>query len=300
MKKMPTINNLYTLEELRKKIIKKQCGSALIAIIVSLIIGLLSQAFEVTVIFFFLMLLLSQTITVRDVNNFKKAYKHLIILEIFKKVFTNVNFLPDKGLNYNLFKTIDVLDKPDRYTTNDYIKATYNNINFETADVHFEERHTTSKGRTYYTTMFQGQWYIFDFNKSFVSDVQIIDSNFTHTSRKSFFSKPFNKIQLEDMEFNNLFDTYAQNDLDAFYLLTPHVIQKLKTLKYANSGNLIFCFNNNKLHIGVNNERNSFEPNLYRPININEIEQQTLQEIYDIISFINYLDLDNTLFRKGV
>ena len=31
-----------------------------------------------------------------------------------------------------------------------------------------------------------------------------------------------------------------------------------------------------------------------------EERNNTLQELYDIIIFINYLDLDNTLFRKEV
>lgn len=300
MNKIPTINNLYDLELERKRIIRKQCFCALIAIFITIIIGFLSQNFEAMIYLLFIAIVISRIFTISDENKYKNTYKHLIILEIFKKVFTNVNFFPDKGLNYDVFKTVDVIKQPDKYSTNDYIYATYNNIPFETADVHFEEKHTNSKGRTYYTTMFQGQWYIFDFNKSFVSDVQIIDSGFGYSSRKSFFKGNFNTIQLEDIEFNGLFNTYAKNDLDAFYLLTPHLLEKLKILKHSNMGELIFCFNNNKLHIGVNNRRNSFEPNLYRPINIEEIERQTLQEIYDIISFINYLNLDNTLFRKEV
>lgn len=300
MSKIPTITNLYELEMERKRIIRKQCFCGLIALIITIIISILSQNFEMMIFWLFFSLLFSRIFTHSDEKNYKNTYKQMIILEIFKKVFTNVNFYPDKGLNYDVFKTVDVIKQPDRYSTNDYIYATYNNIPFETADVHFEEKHTDSKGRTHYYTFFQGQWYIFDFNKSFVSDVQIIDSRFGYSSRNSFFKNNFNKIQLEDIEFNDMFKTYAQNDLDAFYLLTPHTVEKIKTLKYANKGQLIFCFNNNKLHIGVNNKRNSFEPNLYKTINVDEIEKQTLQEIYDIISFINYLDLDNTLFRKEV
>ena len=300
MNDIPTISNLYELEEERKRIVRKKCFCALIAIFLTIIIGFLSQNFEAMIFLFVFFIIISQLFTVGEVKKYEKNYKHLIILEIFKKVFTNVNFFPDKGLNYDVFKTVDVIKQPDRYSTNDYMYATYNNIPFETADVHFEEKHTDSKGRTHYSTIFQGQWYIFDFNKSFVSDVQIIDSRFGYSSRNSFFNNNFNKIQLEDIEFNDMFNTYAKNDLDAFYLLTPHTLEKLKALKYSNKGHLIFCFNNNKLHIGVNNRRNSFEPNLYKQINVDEIEKQTLQEIYDIISFINYLDLDNTLFRKEV
>lgn len=295
-----TINNLEHLEEKRKNIIKKRKIIIITIAIIAIITIIIVRNFSIFFFFIPLTLVLIELLTHNDFNIFKKAYKQLIIYEIFKKHFDNINFYPDYGLNYNVFETIDAIKRPDRYSTNDYISATYKNISFEAADVHFEEKYKDSDRNSHYSTMFIGQWYIFDFNKSFVSDVQIIDKDFNYSSRNRFFQKNFNSIQLEDIDFNNLFNTYAKNDIDAFYLITPHLSEKIKNLKKTLNHELIFCFNNNKLHIGVNNGRNSFEPKLTKPINVNEIENKTLSEIHDIILFIDYLDLDNTLFRKEI
>lgn len=300
MKHPPTITNINQLEQERKRITKKEYKIIVIGLIVGLILCFIFNDASTIGIIIIPTIILAELLTLTEKKNFTEAYKHIIIFEIFKKNFGNINFLPNNGINYEIFEKLDVINKPDRYSSNDYISATYKNIPFTSADIHFERKHTDKDGHTHYSTMFQGQWYIFDFNKSFVSDVQIIDSKFLNGTKNKIFKKDFNNIQLEDIEFNKKFNTYAKKDLDAFYLLTPHLIEKIKHLKNNTKGHLIFCFNNKKLHIGVNNRRNSFEPSIFKPINIEEIENKTLKEIQDIIKFIDYLDLDNTLFRKEV
>ena len=41
------------------------------------------------------------------------------------------------------------------------------------------------------------------------------------------------KVKMEDVDFNRMFKIYAENELDAFYILTPNMMEKIKKLNLA-------------------------------------------------------------------
>lgn len=307
MKKLPNeivndnINTIEDLETFRKKIVKTESIYSLIFVAIGSVVLAITRSPYFAIIILFIALFFIALVTANSKKKFNDAYKRLIVLEVFKKVFPKINYEPNKGLDLKVIENTNMIISPDRYCTNDYISATYNDINFETADIHLEESYKDKDGNTHYKTIFQGQWYIFDFkSKSFKSDIQIIENSFCYSRRSGWFTDSFNQIQLEDIEFNNTFSVFAKNDLDAFYILTPAIMERIKLLNKRIPGDLIFCFKNSKLHIGVNNRRDSYEPSIYKSINLEEAEQSILSELNDIIEFINYLQLDKTLFRKEV
>lgn len=59
-----------------------------------------------------------------------------------------------------------------------------------------------------------------------------------------------------------------------------------------------FLFNNNKLHIGINNSDDAFEFDEVKEINEQEIEANMENDIRLIIDLIDELDLTNDLFKK--
>ena len=106
-------------------------------------------------------------------------------------------------------------------------------------------------------------------------------------------------IETEDVEFNNSFNIYAQNEHEAFYILTPSFMEKLKKIdKKIQSAGIRFLFNNNKLHIGINNSDDAFEFDELEEINEQEIETNMENDIRLIMDLIDELDLTNDLFKK--
>ena len=69
---------------------------------------------------------------------------------------------------------------------------------------------------------------IFDFNKNFKSNVQVISNDFIKRSLPHI--KNNKKVKLEDIEFNKMFKIYSEIEHDAFYILTPHFMEKIKKL----------------------------------------------------------------------
>lgn len=290
------------LELLRKKAVKKITIGAFIAIMVGLVV--LITTFNIRgafVLTFLSSITIILAISHKDVSKFKDSYKKTIILEIFKNLFTDLQYEPKHGISRSTLESTNMIDTGDRFFSDDYMKAKYKNVFFEFSDVKIQEEHTGSDGETHIETVFNGQWYIFDFNKSFKADLQVCEKGFRNAKRESLFEpKKFSKVELEDIEFNKEFNVYAQNSLDAFYVLTPGTMTKIKELNYKVKGKMLFCFINNRLHVGLHSGKNLFEPQLFKEINIEENHKQAIEEVKMITHFIDVLDLDNDLFRKGV
>lgn len=293
--------NEEQLESLRKKAVKKITTGIFIAVIVNLIILLLSRNFDILSFTVVIGIIFVIIMSHKDVALFKETYKKSIILEIFKKLFTNVKFVPEYGISRSTLDSTNMIDTGDNFYSDDYVSAKYKNVSFEFSDVKIEEEYTDSDGDKHTVTIFEGQWYVFDFNKTFKADLQVCEKGFRNAKRGSLFGpKKFSKVELEDIEFNKEFNVYAQNSLDAFYVLTPATMTKIKELNDKVNGKMLFCFINNKLHVGLHSGKNLFEPQLFKKINIEENHKQAIEEVKMITHFVDILDLDNDLFRRGV
>lgn len=236
------------------------------------------------------------------VNNFKDYF----VKRTLEKIFTDLQYDPDKGIPESVIAGTGMMYTGDRYTTNDFISGKYKNINFMQSDVHIEEEHqsTDSDGNTttYYVTIFRGRWMIFDFNKTFKANVEVCEKGFSGNRANTLFGKSkYNVVKMESEEFNKKFRVYAQDPHDAFYIITPSLMEKIKKLEAINKGNLFLGFCNNQLHVGIDDGTDSFEPgSCFSKINEEEVMNRMSTDVSKITMFVDELELDNDLFRKGV
>lgn len=241
----------------------------------------------------------------KQITEFNNGFKNKYVLSSLNKIFTDLKYFPDKGLDYGVIANTRMMDMGDRYSSNDYFEGKYKNVNVKQADVHIEEEQQTtdSDGHTTTTwvTIFEGKWMIFDFNKTFTANVQVSQKGFGNSRVNNWCEKNrYKKVEMEDAEFNKMFRIYAQNEHDAFYILTPSLMEKIKNLARTVSGKLLLCFINNELHIGLYNYKDSFEHSVYKKIDEEKINDDISKEIKIITNFVDELDLDNSLFRREV
>lgn len=231
---------------------------------------------------------------------YKNSFKRELVESILKKTFDNLYFEPKKGISRSVIAATGMMQMGNRFYSNDYISGRYKNTGFAQSDVCIQN--VTSDGKhTHTTTYFKGRWMIFDFNKNFAADLLVRESGFYHTRHKSgwFVSEEerMKKLKLEDEQFNREFDVFAQNEHEAYYILTPHIMEAIRELNAKISGKLILCFVDSKLHVGVHNNRDAFEPPILRSIDETvffEIEN----DIKVITSFIDELNLDRTIYKQ--
>ena len=195
-----------------------------------------------------------------------------------------------------------MLDTGDRFNSNDYISGIYKNIKFEQSDIHMERKHEEKdedgNKKTVWETIFRGRLMAFDFNKKFKANIRVSSRHFGANSLP--WNKKFFNVKMEDIEFNKHFTVYAESEHDAFYILTPQFMEKLQDITKKLNCNIMFCFVDNRLHIAIDNNEDSFEYNVFKPINEQEIEESIVKDIKLITRFVDELNLDNDLFRREV
>ena len=237
----------------------------------------------------------------KDIEKFYKEFKNVFVLKSLNNIFTDIKYYPEKGFSKNFIKNIGMLYTGDSYNSNDYISGKYKDIAFEQSDIHIEEKYieedADGEKEEVWKTIFLGRLMIFDFNKPFKTNIQVASYRFEAESLP--WSKKFSRVEMEDTEFNNTFNVYAESEHEAFYVLTPHFMEKLKTITKKINCGIMFCFVDNKLHIAVDNEKDSFEYNVFEPIDEIKIEKEITNDIKLITDFIDELNLDNELFKKG-
>lgn len=307
------MDNTKDLKDIQNEVLKKsKIIDTVIFIIWAIIMFLLYKKgvnlqafFFVTVFMMVIRMFIKYIFLNKQITEFNNGFKNKYVLSSLNKIFTDLKYFPDRGLDYSVIANTRMMDMGDRYSSNDYFEGKYKNVNVKQADVHIEEEQQTtdSDGHTTTTwvTIFEGKWMIFDFNKTFTANVQVSQKGFGNSRVNNWGEKnKYKKVEMEDTEFNKMFKIYAQNEHDAFYILTPSLMEKIKNLARTVSGKLLLCFINNELHIGLYNYKDSFEHSVYKKIDEEKINDDISKDIKIITNFVDELDLDNSLFRREV
>lgn len=232
-----------------------------------------------------------------DVKQFNNEFKHTFVEQALEQVFDHLTYDPTGGIDQSVIRPM--MNIGDAFHSNDYVSGTYKEVRFEQSDIHIEEEHRRTdkdgKTETEMETIFQGRWMIFDFNKQFKANIQVVGKQFRNgiimRNRKT------SRVRLEDEAFHQMFSVFSDDEHEAFYVLTPHFMEKLKNISRQLDGTVMFCFVENKLHIAIHNNKDSFEHNIFKVIDEEKIEQNIMKDIKTITEFVDALDLENTLFR---
>ena len=238
-------------------------------------------------------------------KQFAAAFKQSVVLDSLSAVFTDLTFEPALGISREEIRETEMMQTGDRFSSNDLISGQYNGVSFRQSDVHIENESTDSEGHTSYTTIFRGRWMVFDFNKTFVSDLQVVGRHFGANKRKGngFFGlfaskeKKMEKIELENEAFNKQFTVYAHDTTEAFYLLTPHMMEAMLRLREGIGSPIMLLFFRGQLHVAVNNGKDAFEPSLFRAYDPAREAEAVLADTRVITSFVDEMRLDNDMFK---
>ncbi len=252
-------------------------GTALIAI--GIVIGLVGLVFLV--------------IGMSSFSKLKKDFKDTVLTKMFEEAIPGINYSPNRGLSQSVVYSTDFLKQADRYHSEDYLSGELDGVKFESSDVKLEERHvqhTKNGTRVYYVAYFVGRVFRFTFNKNFVGSLQVLEAGSPR-------SKGYNKVKLESIDFNKKFKTYATEDITAFYILTPDIMESIFKLEKNHPGRIGLSFHGEQLYVAINNNKDTFEVQMFRKIDdkmIKEFERDLLV----IKDFIITLKLNNNLFKK--
>ena len=215
------------------------------------------------------------TIITRTVYNimykkYRSNYKNIICEEVLEKMFDIEEFVPAAGFRKNFVEETFLIKKGNVFKSDDYIRGKYKGYSFDRSDVLVQEVTKKGKDNTKVETYFHGNWSVLEFPKNFSNYLMLRENEsvFTSGPRGGLFSgKPkTHKIQFESIEFNEMFVAFAEDEHEAFYLLSPTFMNRLIELKKNADGVMTIGFINNKLHILFDTGEDQMEPRVFTKV----------------------------------
>ena len=209
--------------------------------------------------------------------------------EVVKNVINDydkdLEYKPYSGFSKSEYYTCLFPEDCDRFSSEDMI------INVKTSfcysDILIESEHEDDDGNTYYVTEFQGS----------LARMNLKNINcriFLGSTRKKFIfgNDKYNSIKFENDEFNKLFKACGDDELLAYKLLTPDIMEEFVNIKKNTYGDIDIRIIYDKLYIrflsgntfdGTVFNKTAEKRNLLQSIAVLEEVMKTMNKVKDII-----------------
>jgi hypothetical protein len=204
---------------------------------------------------------------------YREAFKRDFLAGLITKIEPEVSYSPDSGIAEGLFVGSGLFgSRPDRYQSEDLIHGKIGATSVQLSEVHAEEKdtRTDSKGqrKTHWTTLFRGIFFIADFHKDFRSPVSVMpdvaERHFGWLGKK--LQKLGGNLQrMENPKFEKMFVVRGEDAVEARYILTPSMQDRLVDLRGRLGKDLRVGFRQSHVWIAIPNASNWFEADLQMP-----------------------------------
>ena len=147
--------------------------------------------------------------------------------------------------------------------------------------------------------MFNGIFISSSFNKYFKTKTIVITkraSTFLLKIKKQLFNK-MNTIELENPLFEKEFFTIADDQVEARYILTPNLMQRILDYKAKTHKKISMSFIDNRLYCAIPKFYNLFEAPFLKPIDF-ECIQKTLEPVILYTDLVADLNLNLKIWSK--
>ncbi|MDY4115517.1 MAG: DUF3137 domain-containing protein, partial [Blautia sp.] len=143
-------------------------------------------------------------------------------------------------------------------------------------------------------TCFKGQWLTCDFGKELSGQVYI--SEWTKKDRRSMKSN----VTMDNEQFSKRFCVRANNPQEAYYILTPNMMEYIISMADKSGGIVYISFlRNGKMHVAVKSGRDFFELGKSNA-NVEQLHQKFLDELRWFTDIVDTLRVEDTIYKKAL
>ena len=240
------------------------------------------------------------------VKDYASSFKTKVIEPLIREIDNNLRYNPTYMIEEHVFRNSKLFtNKIDRYSGNDYVTGTIDSVDISFSDVHAEQRHKDSKGRTSWSTIFKGLFIITSFNKHFSNSTIILPDSaegiFGSLIGNWLQSNNFTREQLvkmDDPEFEKEFVVYGSDQIEARYILTHSMMKRILDLKKKTGQPVYISFINGQMNLAIEYNKDLFEPSVFRSLLEYKVAMEYVKTLQLTIAIIEELKLNQRLWSK--
>ena len=268
--------------------------------------ALLSSGFPACLLVTAVLVLVVWLCTSRIPKDLLYGFKTEVVPVILQTLADSTSYDPLMHISEEEFNESQLFARPDIYSGMDYIEGVAGKTHFRCSYIHaLEEREervtetdingnirTRTETRTY--TIFAGLFFSADCNKYFDGRTMVIPASFFN--KLLFGSRSL--VTMENPEFNREFVVKSSDQVEARYLITPAMMERLMELK-KRFGDYRLSFTDGRVRIALPGWRNYLAPDIKRAIDRTQAEM-IYKRLAAVIGIIDDLDLNTRIWTKGI
>lgn len=177
----------------------------------------------------------------------------------------------------------------------DFVRGQYRGISVMFSDIKltrtdYDTDSDTGNKTEQVVVLFQGFWVVADFDRELTAvPLSVLEK-----------SKGSNAIQMENEAFNRQFGVFCSDPHTAFYILTPHFMERLIAADQAANGKSCFKFAGNRLQIAIKTGHDLFEAGKWSAPNVKKLRTRFQQEIRNVTGILDEMLRHERLFGERV
>ena len=230
-------------------------------------------------------------------------YKQEIIDRLVKFINPDFLYTPDKYIEKSFYVSSQLYTEDcNSYSGSDLIEGQYDKTQFAFSELQtqFIVRDTKSSKKR---TIFKGLFFMADFNKDFMGYTLVLPDysqkyfgNIAQTLQG--LSSKGKLVKLENVEFENEFVVYSNDQVEARYILTPALMQRILVFRKKTAKRVRISFTLTKVFVAVENKGEMFKTSLFKSL----LDFNPIAEYYDNIALavgiIDDLNLNQRIWTK--
>lgn len=260
------------MESLEQRRRKSVMGCAIIIGVLSVITFLAALPILAAGQPIFLIILLVITVVVSAgafklfTSGYRRDFKHNIIGRLISFLEPGLRYHPEQGIAKEQFRAADVFQhRIDRYKSEDLVQGRIGQTDIAFSEIHAEYKTGSGKDTTWHT-IFKGLFFIGDFHKHFHSRTVVLPDKaeklFGILGQKMQAWNPSRSalIKLEDPEFEREFVVYGDDQIEARYILSPSLMERIVEFRRKMGTEVYLAFAGSRVFVAVPKKDDWFEP----------------------------------------
>lgn len=298
--------DLRSLEERRRAAARQMLVLGCVAVaVVGLVLVLLPRTGAVGLLLVVAVLIGAGVVGSRVTKGFRGVFKAAVIARLVRFLDEDLQYSPNQGLPQSVFEQASLFkQRIDRYTSEDQVVGKVGATETTFSEVHAQYKTRDGKGHTQWHTIFQGILFVGDFNKDFRGRTVVLPDTAERLlgglgqRLQSWTPGRDDLVRLEDPEFEREFVVYGSDQIEARYVLSTSLMERILQFKRKTGKRICLSFVGSKVFVALPYTKNLFEPRLFSTLLDFGTVAQYFEDLQLAMGIVEDLNLNTRIWSK--
>jgi Protein of unknown function (DUF3137) len=241
-------------------------------------------------------------------DSFTNKFKEELFKAAIPGINPNITYEPETGLTQSQFIASKLFTYQEIHTfkSRDYFANQDSTFVGSYLDVmQVERKQSNGKSETTYSQLFKGYFFIADFNKMFTGEtfvfpdsVRNVFGGITGEWLNELIHRPALKLALmEDPIFEKYFAVYTSDEVEARYILSPKLIERITAMKEIFYEDIHIAFIENKLYFAISSVDDFFAPGVFTDLHSETEIEKMFNKLQSLILIPERFDLSTRIWK---